>query len=353
MWGLLNSTAYAAERTFVRDRNGAEIWVVVVKCTFLVRDDGSTVPADVQEEIHQTAQFHGDPRTSSLRYDSDLLPARPATDVVVLGSAHASGGRPAREVDVSLRVGPIAKVLRVFGDRRWRRGVLGPTLSDPEPFTQMPLVYERAFGGVDPDGAFEPRNPVGVGFATSPSSLVGALGPNIEDPRHLLDSAGDRPPPAGLGPIASHWATRVTRAGTHDERWELERMPLVPEDFDDRYYQCAPDDQQVPGYLKGGEPVELRNLTPDGLMRFDLPRVPLGFATRIAGEARHHHARLHAVILEPDVRRLMMLWHTELPCHHTLLTLEGTRVVEKIPLPLGESSRIKVRLPVMGPRTPQ
>ncbi len=123
-------------------------------------------------------------------------------------------------------------------------------------------------------------------------------------------------------------------------------MPLVPEDFDDCYHQCAPDDQQAQGHLEGGEPVELRNLTPEGLLRFQLPRVPLGFMTRLAGESRHHHGTLHTVVVEPDCRRLLMLWYTEVPCHHTLYTLEGTRVVEKIPLPLGDLGPPKTRLPL-------
>lgn len=338
MWALMNSTAYAADRGFVRDRSGAEVWFVVVKGTFLIRKDGTTTPADAQEEIHQSAQFSGDPAASSLRYESDVLPSRPSTDVVALGHAYSPQGRPASRIEVSLRVGPLFKTLMVSGDRTWQEGLNGLTLSEPERFERMPLVYERAFGGVDPGGApgaFDPRNPVGKGFATSPSSLLSRSAPNIEDPLHLLRSADDRPAPAGFGPIPAHWAPRAQRAGTHDRRWELERMPLVPDDFDARHHQCAPDDQQVPGYLEGGEQVELRNLTPDGLLRFTLPRVPLGFLTRLAGESRHHRANLHAVILEPDLLRLQMIWYTEMPCHHTLYTLEGTHVLEKTVAPLG------------------
>lgn len=332
MWALTNSTPYAADRGFYRDRNGAEVWFVVVKGTFTVRSDGSTRLADDQVAIHSSAQFFGDPGSSSLRYDSDLLPSRPSTDIVALGHAYAPGGRPAPRVEVSLRVGPVSKTLLVSGDRTWRKGLVGLSLSDPERFERMPLVYERAFGGADPSegpGAFEARNPVGKGFAASPSSLASRAAPNIEDPRHLLRSADDRPAPAGFGPIAAHWAPRARRSGTHDQRWELERMPLVPDDFDDRYYQCAPDDQQAPGYLRGGEPVELRNMTPEGVFSFTLPRVSLGFTTRVAGRSEHHNANLHAVILEPDFQRVQMVWYTELRCHHTLYTLEGTRVIEK------------------------
>ena len=43
------------------------------------------------------------------------------------------------------------KVARVYGDRVWK----GRSLSQPEPFLSIPLVYERSYGGsyrVQPDG---------------------------------------------------------------------------------------------------------------------------------------------------------------------------------------------------------
>jgi hypothetical protein len=106
-------------------------------------------------------------------------------------------------------------------------------------------------------------------------------------------------------------------------------MPLVPLDFDDRYYQCAPVEQQVPGHLRGGEPVELYNLTPDGALRFSLPRVYLAFSTRIGRQVVGHRAKLHTVILEPDGPRVMMVWHTSLMCHGHDHELELTRVTQK------------------------
>lgn len=345
MWALFNSTPYSAERTFARDRDGAEVWIVVVKATFVIHTDGSTAPAPKQEPIHHIPQCIGAPGASSLRYDSDLLPSRPATDVILHGHAYAPLGQPVTQLEVGLRVGPITKSLRVYGDRTWQRGRFGPVLSEPESFIRMPLIYERAFGGTDANGAVEPRNPLGLGFSSASNSCIGRRAPNIEDLRHLLRNTDERPPPAGFGPIASHWAPRAQRAGTYDSRWERERMPLVPGDFDDRYYQSAPDDQQVPGYLKGGEQVELHNLTPEGRLSFQLPRVNLGFVTYIAGDSRHHSARLHAVILEPDERRLMLLFHTALPCHYTIHTILGTRVVEKVLTPLGENP-LKPRLPL-------
>ncbi len=63
--------------------------------------------------------------------------------------------------------------------------------------------------------------------------------------------------------------------------------------------------------------------------RFTLPRVNLGFETRIAGGIKYHAARLYTVILEPDAARLILVWQTALFCHHTLYSLSSTRIYEK------------------------
>ncbi len=38
---LNNKTPFAAERSWVRDRNGAEVWLVAVKGTFNILPDGT------------------------------------------------------------------------------------------------------------------------------------------------------------------------------------------------------------------------------------------------------------------------------------------------------------------------
>ncbi|MGD2151792.1 MAG: DUF2169 domain-containing protein [Gemmatimonadales bacterium] len=332
MWQLVNETAFAAERSFVRDREGAEVWIVAVKATFTVGPDGTTELAKDQERVLQTPRYLGEPGRSSLLYESDMVYTKVATDVILHGRAYARGGRPAVAVEVALRVGKLSKALRVLGDRRWEAGPVGLRIGEPEPFQRMPIVYERAFGGSDDvseQNGFEPRNPIGTGFATAPEHLIGRPLPNVEEPGELITSWKQRPRPAGFGPIAPHWSPRRELAGTYDERWERERLPLMPVDFDDRFYCCAPEDQQVPGFLRGGEPVELHNLTAGGLLRFPLPRVYLAFATRFGRQVVGHSAALHTVIVEPDHPRVIMVWHTSLPCHNRDQELEMTRITQK------------------------
>ncbi|GAA4354409.1 DUF2169 domain-containing protein [Variovorax defluvii] len=343
MWQLDNRTPYAAERTWVRDRDGAEIWIVAVKCSFDILADGGTVLAEVQSPVVQVPAFANpaEPARSSLRHDTDMVRTKLTTDVLLLGEAHAPGGVPVATLDVGFRVGPVVKRLRVTGDRVW----LGGSPSEPEPFATMPLCYERAYGGVDPASRrsarpqWDARNPAGTGFVLDAAGAEGVRLPNIEYADRPVQGWSDRPAPAGFGPLGVHWQPRLSLAGTYDERWMRERQPLLPHDFDDRHYQCAPADQQSPQFLAGGEPVALVHLARQPELRFTLPRVLLRLDTFFSDGTRTMHARprLHTVILEPSALRVSLVWHSALPCHTKVHKLQKTRIVEKRVLNLSDS----------------
>lgn len=345
MWQLDNRTPYAAERTWVRDRDGAEIWLVAVKCSFDISPDGETSVAARQPPVAQAPVFVDEAAPQpSLLYEMDLVRTKLTTDVVLIGHAHAPGGVPVTQLDVGLRVGPIAKRLRVTGDRVW----LGGAPSEPEPFTAMPLVWERAYGGIDPwtrDAPlpqFDVRNPVGTGFVTEAAHAEGVRLPNIEYPDQCVRTWSDRPEPAGFGPLCNHWQPRAGFAGTYDEAWQRDRLPLLPADFDDRHYQCASVDQQAPQFLRGSEPVVLINLWPCGeVLRFELPRTVLALESSFADGSRRPHERpkLHTVIVEPDQSRISMVWHSPLPCHSLVNKLQKTRIVEKRLVRLGAGAQ--------------
>lgn len=339
MWQVDNRTPFAAERGWVRDRDGAEIWLVAVKATFDIKPDGSTEVAKEQPPALRVAEHHGEPGKSSIKYEADLILTKKTTDVLVVGHAYAPGGNAVTDTEVGFRVGPVQKILRVYGDRVWE----APGASAPKRFAKMPLLYERAFGGVDhksptPEKDWEWRNPVGTGFAMSGANAHHMMLPNIEDPKSLIGVWGDKPPPAGFGAIAAHWQPRVSLAGTYGDHWMKTRQPLLAEDMDDRFYQAAPVDQQTPEFLRGGEPVVLFHLTPNGSLKFFLPKLRLGFETRFYDGSRevHKNRKLHTVILEPDFPRVSLVWHTALPCHFKVQKLERTIVTLKNDISTGD-----------------
>ncbi|NTX10016.1 DUF2169 domain-containing protein [Myxococcus sp. CA056] len=314
MWALNNRTAYSAERNWTRDRDGLHWWLVAVRATFDIGRSGRLSLSDVQPPPCLMPEYFGDPGGSSLRYDSDLLASKPGTDILVIAQAHAPHGKPAQCVPVSLRVGPLRKVLLVHGERFYDRSWSGISLTRAQSFTTCPIRYEGAFGGSDlsaPDTSkhrIDERNPIGRGFATRMAHVVGKTAHSIEYPKGEPAQRG----PAGYGPIDSSWMPRRKLAGTYDARWERTKKPLLPDDFDPTFALSSPMDQRPEMPLLGGEPVELLNMTPDGVLRFELPRLSLGFTTRIAARREEHGAQLATVLVEPEQRRLCLVWQSKL-----------------------------------------
>ncbi|SAL29064.1 pentapeptide repeat-containing protein [Caballeronia terrestris] len=329
MWQIKNRTPFAAAQSWIRDMQGAETWLVVVKATFDIRDDGSTHIAPQQPGAMRTPSYRGAPGRSSIVCDNDFVLTKRNTDVVVNGTAWAAGGRPTQRLDVAMRIGSARKVLRVTGDRVWLGD--GVTVSDPKPFMTMPLVYERAFGGIDSASPHPERdwywpNPTGTGFAVSRNHLRQKPLPNIEYPGELITQWDARPRPAGFGVIAPNWSGRARFAGTYDDKWIVQRQPLLPDDFDERYYQSVPEDQQSAGFLRGGEPVTLVNLSRVGRLNFMLPTMDLVFETRFKDGTYQEHERidLHTVLLEPDYPRVSLIWQSAMECHAKVYKLDRT-----------------------------
>src|SRR5262249_34293534 len=147
----------------------------------------------------------------------DFAVFKAKADVTLTGHAHAPGGS-SRAAQVSFQLGArergFRRTITVFGDRRWQKAVVALAPTEPEPFTSMPLTYERAFGGPRYD-----RSPAGVG----PRGAAGEDGiarlPNLEDPAHLIKGPAETPLPACFAPVAILWKERYARMGTYDRRW--------------------------------------------------------------------------------------------------------------------------------------
>jgi hypothetical protein len=331
MWAIANHTPYKAESTWGRDKDGVHEWIVAVKGTFDIKPDGGLKLADKQLKPLLVPEYNGEDGLSSLRYDADIVAPKPTTDVVLNGTAYAPKGRHRTDFLIGVRVGPIRKTLRVRGNRKWDDGPFGGGPTSAQPITRVPVVYERAYGGydhADPDPKhhrMDLRNPVGCGVVAKSSHRVGQALPNFEYPGGNIEKAG----PAGFGAIASYWSPRLELSGTYDKAWQQNRLPLLPEDWDSRSLLCSPADQRPDTHLRGGELVELINLTPDGKLTFSLPKVHLTFSTCIDKRTEEHRGRLSTVIIEPDHPRVIMVWLSSLICRTDVDYLEETVVREK------------------------
>ena len=200
-------------------------------------------------------------------------------EYLIHGSAYAPGGAAVPELAVGARVGPLQKQLRVSGDRFWRGR---NQASEPQPFTQMPLSWEQAYGGAD-----YPRNPLGRGRAEVElfGQTVVPL-PNVEDPRALVTAATQAVEPVGLRTIDISWPQRSALAGTYDQQWLEELFPGFAADVDWGVHNMAPRDQQREGWWQGGDAWELMNLHPEkARLAGTLPRWQArSFITRVLGK---------------------------------------------------------------------
>jgi hypothetical protein len=88
----------------------------------------------------------------------------------------------------------------------------------------------------------------------------------------------------------------------------------LPADFDRRYFNAASPGLIAPGYLRGDEPVRVTGMTPDGVLGFELPGVaPPSISVKLhATREQAVKLQLDTVIIEPDERRVMLLWRGHL-----------------------------------------
>ena len=341
---LINATRMVAGYNMGLEPSGRELLVVVVKGTFRfpLPDEPATHFAlhDQQQPLVMADTFTGQPGLSAPVYEVDFAPRKPRCDILLLGSAYAPQGRPVTRVDVGLRVGGWSKSFSVVGPRRWDCGIATLRATSPEPFLTQPISYDVAYGGTDLQHedpgkhAAYPPNPVGRGFHKhlckewvdgKPLPLTEELG------RSISDTDSDYRP-MSFGPLGRAWSPRSALAGTYDDEWLDKHFPFLPPDFDERYYQAAPADQQVPLEMFRHGPVEvlLSNLTPDGLTRFTLPHLvaPVHVFPK-HGPREDHAAVLDTVLIEPDARRFSLTWRIARPLKKNMFEVAQVMVGKK------------------------
>ena len=295
---------------------------MAIKATFLIPENGAEpVLAETQIPLTEADEFVGEPGLSAPLYETDYAHRKPFCDVLLNGSAYAPGGRPAERVTVCMQVGSMMKSFNVVGNRVWENVLLSNSPSSPKPFIQMPIHYGCAYGGVDVDEDDPEKvktyveNPIGVGYYpfSKGKSLEGKPLPNTEEIKYPAEKRKGKYNPMAFSPIGRNFAERIPYAGTYDDNWLDTQAPFWPDDFDYRYFQAAPADQQIP-YPQGGEKVLLNNLSPQGLVTFQLPKLsmPVLFISHQSGD-QQQDAVIDTLLIEPDQNRFMLTWRVSFP----------------------------------------
>ena len=202
------------------------------------------------EPVYGVERHHHNMPTRSVAITADMAPPPPRAEVLFSGHAYALAGKPVAErlVRLGLWRGDTElfdKALRVVGDRK---ATADSGLAEPAPFTKLPIVYERAYGGFGCD-----RNPFGCGHGeTEPEGPQ----PNILDPNDACHTSC-------FAPLSRVWPERKRLlAGMRPRRLD-QRIIDLPKDFDFSFFQAAPADQRA-DELRPGDRVILEGLTPGG-----------------------------------------------------------------------------------------
>jgi hypothetical protein len=321
------------------------VFSVIVKRTYRIVPDGRAARADSDHPFRQIDHYYddGDPEWSTVQYESELVPYKAWTDLVVIGKAYAPGGIATQRITVGVQVGERKKILTVTGDRRcsYREG-MEPLFTDPEPFTEMEIRYDRAYGGRDeksvPDIPFMyPRNTMGTGVVLRnvKEAVEGLPLPNIEDPEDLLSperlfiEEADRwhlqPVPQGFGWRQRNWYPRAALLGAYPPFLDAgvvtaeERMGLLPKN----HVALAKQSRLRPmealfangasiglmfSSLAGDETVTLGRLTPGGLLQFSLPGDVPQIGLDLGQGVRPLQPQLHTVSIRPDDLEVDLIW---------------------------------------------
>lgn len=183
-----------------------------------------------------------------------------------------------------------------------------------------------------------PANPLGRGFAErwfiEATQARTVTAPQIESPiapvsvRDFNTWLNGRPTDelagrvcAGFGIRPKSHPDRMRLAGTVDDEFAKSDRWL-PDDFDFAVWNAAEPDQQT-HFLRGGEIIELSNMCPAGtlgaksdangntLLTLRLPASECYVLVRLEnGEMFTHPMVIDTVIVEPDERRLSLVWRT-------------------------------------------
>jgi hypothetical protein len=341
----LNQSSGVVEIVPGRTREGECMFSVLVKRSYRIVAGQPVQRSDRDAPLRMIDKYYdnGDPEWSVVEHESEFAPLKSMTDVVVIAKAHAPNGEPTESMVVGVRIGEHKKILQVTGDRRchWRADA-APVFSDPEPFLQMEIRYDRAYGGrdekSDPNLPFYyPRNDMGRGVALHNFREVidGLALPNIESPDDLLTPErvviddpnrwSSQPLPQGFGWRQRTWYPRSALMGSLPPFLQPgtitaeEGMKLLPANhvalarqmrlptFESQFHNGASLGLQM-ATLQNDEVISLRGLTQGGALDFQLPGETPQIALDIGAGNQALDSKIYTVSIRPDDLELDMVW---------------------------------------------
>ena len=271
---------------------------VVVKKTYALGSDGSLsqagdpMPLVTDQLVTDFGVFHG-----------EVFFRKRGADVCVLGTARFQ--RAVSMARVRLEIGTWGYELDLVGDRIWTQSRRGedPTPSAPAPFTEMPISYTRAFGGVAEVNGEEvpwPDNPTGRGYYETAEEAIGKPLPNVQPIGAPQPRWNDRPRVAGWGPYPMYWGLRSAAAVKYDPRTG-EVLEVTPELFNHAHPDLILPELEAGAPVRvsgmGGAPIELA-----------VPRERPHVSVQVGAERAAVLGELDGLFIWTDAARVVFTW---------------------------------------------
>jgi len=263
-------------------------------------------------------------------YPGDFADFKPKADVLLRGSCYPPR-KTDTECEVAFQVGDWKKTLKVVGHRVWVDRAVGGKHTNPTAIGSIPLDYAHAYGGPGFDD-----NPIGKGHVEKldgsgedlyqpPRSERSAVMPSqqLANVFHEDGKPHKGGMPASFAPLSPSWKLRAGKLGKkYDQEWLDTRAPCFAADMDWTYFNCAPPDQQLDGYLKGDEELTFENLHPRRArfsVRLPALRVRV-FVRDIEANAREIAMKLDTLFVDLEDGSLYLTWRGITPVKEEDLT---------------------------------
>jgi hypothetical protein len=333
---VTNVTPFQALGVEHRFYNGHPYDCLFVKATFRIGRDNRLLPLINQPKFIVNDVYEGDEETTALKYPSEIIPYKPSTDVIVVGSAKPQGGNPCEQWLANLRIARVEptnakpeqaeqrilldKTIKLTGSRHWKHALIGGwQLSPIEPVSAVKLSYALSYGGSShevkkEDDVYWP-NPFGRGFngrneidrdRTYPAPQI--FRPNDDEPKWEREFT-----PVGFSPVDGKQSARLQFAGTYDQAWKDKVAPNIPLDMKLDFWNVVPQDQVVKPYLDGGELVKTIGLFPtdNGSFEFAMPSYNV-FAVPLKGFDKDDGMPMHidTLTIDLDTKHVTVRWAT-------------------------------------------
>lgn len=334
---------------------GNPYYIVILKQSFSLRDDGTIKPLIKPIDIRLSDVVKQDSRWDSVQYPSDLIPYKPQAEIILTGTASQPTAKQEWLCDLRLfglrentwdtTYQEWHKAILVTGERFWQKHNGQWQLTPLSAAAQVGLQYENAYGGhytLKTQGVEQaeqivslnyPNNPSGTGWLPTDTDFSKLLleeqrayfkhitkqeqvirapqllpldahlrPPNLISPNHPI-------PVAGFGAFTNFWQPRMQYLKENLDWSEEATGGGYPVDFDMRHWQQAPSDQWLPYHPKGGEILTLTGFFPEGKQSYTLP-TSLAYVIVDDGEqlAMKLDMDIDTLVVDTDKRTLEVVW---------------------------------------------